>query len=69
MGLQSMTWMGMSYLEIGGRARCLLLAFLGGCFKTGFLCVALAVLELALVDHAGSRLTEICVFLLPESWN
>ena len=35
-------------------------------FKTGFLCVALAVLELALVDEAGLELTEIHLPLPPD---
>ena len=37
-------------------------------FKTCFLCVALAVLELALVDQAGLQLTEIHLLLPPEGW-
>jgi hypothetical protein len=32
--------------------------------KTGFLCVALAILEL--VDQAGLKLTEICLPLPPD---
>ena len=39
-------------------------------FETGFLRVtALAVLELALVDQAGLRLTEICLPLPPKCWD
>ena len=39
-------------------------------FKTGFLCVtALTVLELALVDQAVLRLTEIHLPLSPKCWN
>jgi hypothetical protein len=38
--------------------------------KTGFLRVALAVLELSLsVDKAGVKLTEICLPLLLECWD
>ena len=37
-------------------------------FETGFLCVtALAVLELALEDQAGLKLTEIHLFCLPSA--
>ena len=40
------------------------------CFsKKGFLCVALAVLEVALVDQAGLELTEIRLSLPPECWD
>jgi hypothetical protein len=35
-------------------------------FKTGFLCVALAVLELGSVDQDGLELTEIHLPLPPE---
>jgi hypothetical protein len=35
--------------------------------ETGFLCVALAVLETCSVDQAGLELTEICLPLLPAS--
>ena len=38
-------------------------------FETGFLCVALAVLELALVDQAGLELTEICLPLPSKGWD
>ena len=40
------------------------------CFETGFLCVALAVLELTLVDQNSHReLTEIHLPLPPECWD
>ena len=40
-------------------------------FNTGFLCVALAVLELrtGTVDQVGLELTEICLPLPPECWD
>ena len=39
-------------------------------FKTGFPCVTvLAVLELALVDQAGLKHTEIHLPLTPECWD
>ena len=39
-------------------------------FKIGFLFVALElILELALVDQAGLKLTEICLPLPPKCWN
>ena len=38
-------------------------------FKTGFLCVALAILELALIDQVGLRLIEICLLLPPVCWD
>ena len=38
-------------------------------FETGSHCVALAVLELARVDRAGLKLTEIHLLLLPKCWD
>ena len=38
-------------------------------FETGFLCVALTVQELALVDQAGLELTEIQLPLTLECWD
>ena len=47
-----------------------LLTYLLWFSETGFLCViALAVLELALVDQAGLELTEILLPLPPECWD
>ena len=43
---------------------CLFVLFWGG-FKTGFLCSLEPVLELALVDQAGLKLTEIFLPLPP----
>jgi hypothetical protein len=37
-------------------------------FETGFLCVALAVLELTLYTRLASN-SEICLALLPECWD
>jgi hypothetical protein len=37
--------------------------------KTGFLCIALAVLELAFVDQAVLERTEICLFLPLKCWD
>ena len=38
--------------------------------EAGILCIiALAILELALVDKAGLKLTEICLPLPPASWD
>lgn len=38
-------------------------------FKIGFLCVALAALELAPVDQASLKLREIHLHLLPNCWD
>ena len=46
----------------GGGGVCLL-------FKTGFLCVSLAVPGSHSVDQAGLQLTEICLSLSPKCWD
>jgi hypothetical protein len=46
---------------------CLFVCFLFLFFETGFLCVALAVLELTLWSRLASN-SEICLPLLPECW-
>jgi hypothetical protein len=38
-------------------------------FKTGSLCVALAILETCFQDQAGLELTEICLLLPPKYWD
>ena len=48
---------------------CFVLLLLFLFFETRFLCVALAVLELALVDQASLKLTEIHLPLPPKCWD
>ena len=48
----------------------ILLCFVCFCFfEIRFLCVVLAVLDLALVDQAGLKFTEIYLSLPPECWD
>ena len=64
----------MLYWEVeddkGYKAQCGFSGALFLVFDTWVLCVALElVLEVALVDQAGLKLTEICLYLTPECWN